>query len=168
MTLLAVRRTDRRWPRFCYAMRTWILVAAALACTGVVDAQTRPGAAGRIVGRVVEARTGTPLAAVLLQIANTRQRTLTDEEGRFTIEDVPAGPQTLVVSVVGFGLVRHDLVVAPGQTTELTIPVVEGASAYVEDVVVAAESSRPPAQAGASQSGLSSGELLALGSVMAH
>ena len=88
-------------------------------------------------------------------------------EGRFDIPDVPVGKQTLVVSVIGYGLVRRDVEVMADQATELTIPVAEGASTYVEEVTVAASAFREAEPAAPSQSVLGSRELLALRGVLA-
>jgi outer membrane receptor for ferrienterochelin and colicin len=122
---------------------------------------------GRVTGHIVEARTGAPLVAVLVQVLSTRQRALTDADGKFEIADVPVGTQTLVVSVVGFGLVRRDINVTADTAAELTIPVAEGASTYVEEVTVAASPFREAEPAVPSQSVLGSRELLALRGVMA-
>src|SRR6266508_2280570 len=111
------------------------LVALCLALESSPAAQP---AMGRISGQIVEARSGAPLFAVLVQVQSTRQRAISDTEGKFEIVDVPAGPQKIVVSVVGFGLVRRDITVTADQTTDLTIPVAEGASTYVEEITVAA------------------------------
>ena len=45
----------------------------------------------RVTGRVVEARTGAPLVAVLVKVHSTKQQALSDEDGRFEIADVPSG-----------------------------------------------------------------------------
>jgi hypothetical protein len=131
--------------RFITGTPAWLVATALLAWTSRAAAQPLSEATGRIEGRMVEARTGTPLVAALLQVVSTRQRALSDDQGRFVIDDVPAGPQTLVVSAVGFGLVRQDVTVVAHQTNEVTIPVAEGASAYVEEVFVAADATRQPA-----------------------
>lgn len=130
-------------------------------------AAATPPATGRITGLVIEARTGAPLAAVLVQVQATRQQAISDTEGRFEIADVPVGQQTLVVSVVGFGLVRRNIAVTADQVTELTIPVAEGASTYVEEVTVSASRFREAEPAAPSQSVLGSRELLALRGVLA-
>ena len=122
---------------------------------------------GQIHGLIVEARTAAPLAAVLVQIESTRQRAISDPDGRFVIDDVPAGPQNLLVSVVGFGLVRRQVIVAAGGETEVTIPVAEGASTYVEDVAVTANRFRDTQPGAASQAVIGSRELLALRGVIA-
>ena len=82
---------------------------------------------GKITGTVVEARTNAPLAAVLVKIPSTGQQAFSDAEGHFEIDNVPTGPQTLVVSVVGYGLVRREVVVSATEVVDVTIPVAEGA-----------------------------------------
>jgi hypothetical protein len=104
---------------------------------------------------------------VLVQVESTRQRGVSDEDGRFVIDDVPPGPQTLLVSVVGFGLVRREIVVDDVAGAEVTIQVAEGASTYVEDVAVTAGRFREAEPGAASQAVLGSRELLALRGVIA-
>jgi hypothetical protein len=122
---------------------------------------------GTIAGTVVEARTAAPLAAVLVRVQSTGQQAFTDADGRFEIRDVPAGPQTLLVSVVGFGLVRKDVIVSAADVVTVTIPVAEGASTYVEDVAVSGNAFREAEPGVSSQSVLGSRELLALRGLIA-
>jgi hypothetical protein len=137
------------------------------ACVASVLAPLAAQPSGRIAGRVVEARTGAPLVAVLVEVQSTRQRGWSDADGQFAIADVPAGPQTLVVSVVGFGLVRRDVTVSPSAVTDVTIPVAGGASTYVENVTVSGGPFRDAEPAAPSQAVLGSRELLALRGVLA-
>ncbi len=122
---------------------------------------------GRVTGVIVEARTGAPLAAVLVKVQATGQQAFSNAEGRFEIADVPSGPQTLVISVVGYGLVRRDVAVVAGEAVDISIPVAEGASTYVEDVAVSASSYRETEPGVASQSVLGSRELLGLRGLIA-
>lgn len=122
---------------------------------------------GQITGTIVEARTGAPLAAVLVKVQSTRQQAFSDTEGRFQIDAVPAGPQTLLVSVVGYGLVRKEVVVDATKAVDITIPVAEGASTYVEDVAVTGSRFREAEPGVASQSVLGSRELMALRGLVA-
>jgi hypothetical protein len=124
-------------------------------------------AAGSISGLIVESRTGAPLAAVLVKVESTGQQAFSDEEGRFELIAVPAGPQTLLVSVVGYGLVRRDITITAGDTAAITIPVAEGASTYVEEVTVGASLFRQAEAGIASQAVLGGRDLLALRGVMA-
>jgi hypothetical protein len=124
-------------------------------------------ATGSIRGTIVEARTGQALAAVLIRVQETGQQAISDGDGRFEIADVPAGPQTLLVSVVGYGLVRRDLEVKSGEAVDITLAVSEGASTYVESVVVGAPAFRDAEAGVAAQAVLGSRDLLALRGVIA-
>jgi len=122
---------------------------------------------GRITGTIVEARTNAPLAAVLIKIQSTGQQTFSDVEGKFSIEDVPIGSQTILVSVVGYGLVRREVTVSATDPVDVTIPVNEGASTYVEEISVAASRFRESEPGVSTQSVLGSRELLALRGLVA-
>jgi hypothetical protein len=141
-------------------------VCLLLALSTVSLAQGAPAASGQIRGQVVEVRTAAPLPAVLVQVESTRQRAISNAEGRFTIDNVPPGAQVLVVSVVGFGLVRREVTVTP-EGIDLTIPVAEGASTYIENVAVTADRLGDAEPGAASQAWLGSRELLALRGVIA-
>ena len=108
-----------------------------------------------------------PLAAVLVRVQETGQQAISDAAGHFQIDGVPAGSQTLLVSVVGYGLTRRDVDVTADETVEVTLAVSEGASTYVESVVVSAPAFRE-AEAGVNaQAVLGSRDLLALRGVIA-
>ena len=117
---------------------------------------------GRVTGVIVEARTGAPLVAVLIKVQSTGQQAFSDAEGRFEIADVPSGPQTLTISVIGYGLVRRDVTIVAGDVVDVSIPVAEGASTYVEDVAVTASRFREAEPGVVSQSVLGSRELFGL------
>ena len=124
-------------------------------------------ATGTIRGTIVEARTQQPLAAVLVRVQETGQQAIPDAEGHFEIDGVPAGSHTLLVSVVGYGLTRRAVDVTDDETVEVTLAVSEGASTYVESVVVSAPVFRE-AEAGVNgQAVLGSRDLLALRGVIA-
>jgi TonB dependent receptor/Carboxypeptidase regulatory-like domain/TonB-dependent Receptor Plug Domain len=59
-------------------------------------------AVGRIVGRIVDAQTGAALNGVQLQIVASGVGALSGVDGRFAIEDVPAGLATLRVESLGY------------------------------------------------------------------
>jgi hypothetical protein len=122
---------------------------------------------GRVTGVVIEARTGASLAAVLVSVQSTGQRAFSDADGRFEIADVPAGSQTLLISVVGYGLVRREVTVVAGEAADVSIRVAEGASTYVEDVAVSASPFRESEPGVPSQAVLGSRELLGLRGLIA-
>ena len=131
-----------------------------------VDSVAQP-VTSRVTGTIVEARTGAPLAAVLIKVQSTGQQAFSADDGRFEIADVPTGAQTLLVSVVGYGLVRRDITVTAGETVDVSIPVAEGASTYVEAVAVTASAFREAEAGVSSQSVLGSRDLLALRGLIA-
>jgi len=122
---------------------------------------------GKITGTIVEARTGAPLAAVLVKVQSNGQQAFSDADGKFEINDVSVGPQTLLVSVVGYGLVRREVTVSGTDAVDVTIAVNEGASTYVEEVSVGASRFREAEPGVASQSVLGSREILALRGLVA-
>lgn len=145
-----MRRTARVPPAgatFC--IRVLILgIALALASPCQTQAQTLPSPpAGAIHGRVVDADTGEAVADVLVIAEGADRRATTDSDGRFVLSDVPAGPRTLVVSLVGYALARRDVVVEPGRTLDVTLPLASGAGAYTEQVTVRAAEAPPRASA---------------------
>lgn len=143
-----------------------ISLCLAVSLSFLPDAQA-PAGTGRVTGVVVEARTGAPLAAVLIKVQATGQEAFSGADGRFEIADVPAGTQTLLISVVGYGLVRRDVTIATGGVVDVSIPVSEGASTYVEDVAVSGSAFRETEPGVASQSVLGSRDLLALRGLIA-
>lgn len=126
-----------------------------------------PTAPGRIVGKVVDATTGEPLADVLVQVQGTDTVALTDRDGRFALEGVAPGTTSLYVSVVGYGLARRDVVAPTAPGDELVIPLARGSSAYTEDVRVTADTFVKAAIGVPVQQSLDSRELQDLRGVLA-
>lgn len=78
-------------------------MAASTAPTGVTTAVVAP--AGPVInyaGRVLERGTQRPLADAQVVIADLGLTALTDKEGHFEFEDVPAGTYDIVVPVIGY------------------------------------------------------------------
>ncbi len=59
-------------------------------------------AQGTLKGRVVNAEDNKPLPFANVFLANTTKGTTTSDQGEFTLTEIPAGTQELVVSYVGF------------------------------------------------------------------
>ena len=93
-------------------------------------------AAGAIRGVVVDTRGGTPVGHVAVRLQATGQTTVTDDQGRFEIDVVPAGDQELSVSAVDFILVKQSVAVKAGAVTDVTIVLSEGTGRYAETVNV--------------------------------
>lgn len=79
----------------------------------------RPAAAEDLLGRVVDAQDGRPLAGVTLVLQGAQIGTHADAGGRFLLRGLPAGPGRLLVSHVGYQPLEMAVVVGSG--TELKI-----------------------------------------------
>ncbi len=95
----------------------------------------------------MDAETGEALADVLVIAEDADRRATTGEDGRFVLDDVPAGPRTLVVSIVGYALARREVMVPPGATLDVIVPLSPGAGAYTEQLTVRAGEEPPRATA---------------------
>jgi hypothetical protein len=150
--------------------RAFLLIAV-LWLTGqsasAAAAPSQPASHGRIEGRVVDARTATGLARVFVAVEDDGPVTHTDDEGRFALEQVPAGRRRLIVSVVGYGFVRREVTVTPGASLELVVPLAEGTGTYTETVTVAADPFSRGDRGVASQQVLGSAEIQSLRGVAA-
>jgi len=87
----------------------------------VTQAQAQE-ANGRIVGRVVDAATGQPIGTAQVALTTTGQMVLTDLEGRYFLDRVPAGLHEVRASVLGYGpKAVTDVRVLAGKSTPLDI-----------------------------------------------
>lgn len=149
-----------------------VLCAAALALGRVpAGAQGATGAAtplraGAIHGTVIDARTRQPLPDVLIQIDRTDRAVRTGPDGRFVLPDLEPGPHALYISIVGYILVKRDVVVPAGQILDVSLPLTEGTGTYVEEVTVTAADAPSAAPLVASQHTLGSADLQNLRGVL--
>ncbi len=111
------------------------LLTAALAVAlapAALDAQS----AGVITGQVTD-RANQPLTQVQVLIAGTQRGSMTDQQGRFTIRDVPAGSHEVRARRVGLEPAVQRVTVGAGMTA--TVNFVLGESALqLQEVVVSA------------------------------
>ena len=98
-----------------------------LCITVAAAAELAAQGTGRIVGRVVEAQQGAPVAGATVEVVGSGRGVVTALDGRYTVERVPAGPATLRVRMIGFG---------PKLVTGILVPV---GGAVAQDVSLAAE-----------------------------
>ncbi len=122
---------------------------------------------GVVTGHVVDARTGSALARVLVLVEDGGPSTQTDSAGAFRIPAVAAGVRRLYVSVVGYILVRRDVLVPAAGAVDVTVSLSEGTGTYTETVTVAADRFRPAEPAVAAQQVLGSADIQNLRGVLA-
>ncbi len=64
------------------------------------------GTTGRLTGKVVNEETGEPIPGVAVSVVGTKMGALTNEDGEYTIINVPVGTYTLRASIIGFAPVE--------------------------------------------------------------
>jgi hypothetical protein len=75
------------------------------------EASVKP-AADTVRGRVIDFKTGEPIAKALVWIRNRETRAVTDENGRFEIPNVASGEADVYVSTVDYGLLKQKIQIA--------------------------------------------------------
>src|SRR5207302_8561529 len=90
-------------------------------------------------GRVVDARSGEPVAKVKIIVSSPSQSTTTDESGGFTLSDIQPGEISLYITTVGYGLVKKTITVKETDTAEILIALNQEAATLTEHVTVTAE-----------------------------
>src|SRR5687767_3636354 len=69
---------------------------------GVALPLSAQAGAGRIVGRVVDAAQGSPIAGAQVELVGSDRRVVTALDGRYTLGDVPAGDASIRVRMIGY------------------------------------------------------------------
>ena len=80
------------------------------------------GATGVVTGVVRDVASGRPLPFTQVHLPETRHGTLSDAEGRFRIEGVPAGERQVVVELIGYKTSEIRVPVGPQRATEVEFP----------------------------------------------
>lgn len=79
---------------------------------------TQASAQGRITGTVSDSANGRPLSDVQVTVENSSFRTITGENGQYSLAGIPAGTHTLVVGRIGFRrMTIRNISVTDGATT---------------------------------------------------
>jgi TonB-linked SusC/RagA family outer membrane protein len=95
---------------------------------------------GTITGRVIEASTGaatavSPIAGAQVSIPGTNLGATTDQDGRFTLSNVPAGTHVVRATAVGHAQAERTVTVAAGRTAQIDIRLESQALQLAELVV---------------------------------
>ena len=108
-------------------LTVWALIQA----PGDLQGQT----AGTVSGRVLAAESGAGLSAVQVHIPALGLGTLTQNEGRFLIRNVPVGTHEIFAERIGYATMSQDIVVQNGQTTTVDL-VVEFEALGLDEIIV--------------------------------
>jgi hypothetical protein len=97
---------------------------------------------GTITGLVTDAATGRPLAGVQLVLGGTNRGALTDQNGRFRLNEVPAGAHMLSAAMIGYLRTEQRVEVTAAATRDLRVQL-RSQAVQLEHVVVTAEQRAP-------------------------
>jgi hypothetical protein len=121
---------------------------------------------GEIYGTVVDQSTGELLERVLVVVQGTELQAVTDNQGRYRIEAISPGQQTLQVSSIGYRLLKKEIRIEPGDAREIIFYLGQEASTISDIVRVTAPLFEEVEKAAASQVDLSSTEVKNLAMVL--
>lgn len=88
----------------------------------------------QVLGRVLDAATGAPVVGALVSIDTARVSTQTDSAGKFQLQSVPLGNQTVRVRALGFQAAQHPVAVAPSDSVQLAFAL-QKSSVQLQEVV---------------------------------
>ncbi|HEU4452487.1 MAG TPA: TonB-dependent receptor [Longimicrobium sp.] len=112
----------------------WAL-AGALALA-LLPAAARAQERGTIRGRVTEQTSERPLPGVQVAVQGTNLTALTDPDGRYTLNNVPARTQTVRATRIGYGTATRAVAVAAGATAEANFSLAVDALGLEEVVAI--------------------------------
>ncbi len=82
-----------------------------------LQAQTTGSAQG-----IVTTSDGKPAPFVTIQLKNNKQAAVTDNEGKFNIQNIQPGTYKIIASLVGHQTIEQDVVISAGSVTNITMP----------------------------------------------
>src|SRR5271157_1694972 len=114
-----------------------LLAAAGAACATQVSVPVQDArSASTLRGRVIDLKTGEPIAMALVSIRDRNLQTVTDEKGRFELPKVSPGSVDLYVSTVDYGLLKQRIQVEAGENRELELILGQEALKHSERITV--------------------------------
>src|SRR5438132_11799969 len=99
-----------------FRLRLIVLTGMMLLCITNVHAQT-----SRLHGRVVDSRTGEPIAKATVSIRDRKIEARTADDGEFELTDVAPGEIELYVTTVGDAPVRKKVDVSASTTIDIEL-----------------------------------------------
>ncbi len=117
-------------------------------------------------GKVIDLKTGEPIAKALVSIRAQNLQTATDEKGRFELANVSPGDADLYVSTVDYGLLKQRIHVDAAENPELELLLGQEALKHTERITVTATPFAPAVAEAPVEHSITSTELKNLSLVM--
>lgn len=93
---------------------------------------------GIIMGKVIDGYNNEPLAYANIHVKGTTIGTVTNEEGLYRLENVPAGEQIIVISFIGFADQELPATITSGELYQLEPATLQAESIMGEEVIITA------------------------------
>ena len=103
---------------------------------------------GTIIGVVTESTSSRPLSGAQVHIPNLNMGVLTNSEGRFLLQGVPAGVHSLETQVIGYASETQSVTVVSGETVTVNFALAQRALAIGGIVVTGVAAETPRTQLG--------------------
>ncbi|MGA2195600.1 MAG: TonB-dependent receptor [Bryobacteraceae bacterium] len=103
------------------------------------DVPVTPAASASLRGRVIDFKTGEPIAKALIWIRSPDRRAVTDENGRFEIPNVAPGEADVYVSTVDYGLLQQRIQVEADGPREFEFLLGQESLKHSDRITVTAE-----------------------------
>ena len=92
---------------------------------------------GVVTGKLVEASSGEPLAFAQVKVEGVASlATLTDKYGQYRLAKVPAGPQVLIITFIGYETLQVPVEVKPDQVNTVPVQAMKGGTVNLAEVVI--------------------------------
>jgi TonB-dependent starch-binding outer membrane protein SusC len=121
--------------KWCHAGR---MTAASVLLWALCAVPLAAQETGRITGRLIDASTGRALGGVQVFIPPTGIGTLSDQNGRFMLPNVPVGTHRITAQLVGYRQAEEDVTVRAGAMTAVELRLNQTAISLDELVVTGA------------------------------
>jgi iron complex outermembrane receptor protein len=128
------------------AERRWVVVA--LLASAALGGSLRAQGTGSVSGRVVDSTSQAPVANATVNVVGTQIGALTRVDGRYFLQGVPAGPQQIRVTRIGFAAQTKPTTVSAGGAATLDFVMTPVAATLSEVVVTGYGSQRREAITG--------------------
>ena len=92
-----------------------------LVCVGLLHSVVQAQSVGTVTGTVVNAASGEKLEVVQVHIPTLKLGVVSDEQGRFTIPNVPAGTHELRADLIGYASAIAVITVTAGETVTVSL-----------------------------------------------
>jgi outer membrane receptor protein involved in Fe transport len=125
-----------------HTVRVCLAFLACLALHAGGGASLYAQGTGRVIGRVVEAEKGAPVAGAQIEVVEAPIRAVSALDGRYTLTGVPAGPVSLRVRMIGFGPKTVTGVLVPADGTVSQDVALAAEAVQLEEIAVSAEAER--------------------------